>query len=92
LPKNFVSHKKKEYQNPDLADINLFPYPERNDTPLKYFNEPSCWGKNIVIVSSRGCRFNCSFCNAGCIYGKRSYRMRNPKDVVDEMEYLKKKL
>jgi anaerobic magnesium-protoporphyrin IX monomethyl ester cyclase len=90
LPKNFISPEKKEYQNPDLVDINDFPYPERNDTPLKYYNEPSCWGKNIVIVSSRGCRFNCSFCNVECIYGRHLYRMRNPKDVVDEIEYLKK--
>jgi len=90
LPKNFVSQEKGEYQSPDLEDINKFPFPEREDTPLKYYNEPSCFGKNIVIVSSRGCRFNCNFCNVGCIYGKHQYRTRDPKNVADEMEYLKK--
>jgi len=91
LPRNFVSHDKKEFQMPELADINLFSYPERNDTPLRFYNEPSCYGKNIVIVSSRGCRFNCSFCNVECVYGKHVYRTRDPKEVVDEMEYLKEK-
>lgn len=91
LPKNFVSRDKKEFQIPELADVNLFPYPERNDTPLRFYNEPSCYGKNIVIVSSRGCRFNCSFCNVECVYGRHVYRTRDPKKVVDEMEYLKEK-
>jgi radical SAM superfamily enzyme YgiQ (UPF0313 family) len=91
LPKNFVSEQKQSFQNPELEDINKLPYPERNDTSLRYYNEPSCYGKNIVMVSSRGCRFNCSFCNVGCIYGKHMYRMRDPKNIVDEMEYLKEK-
>ncbi|PJC54922.1 MAG: hypothetical protein CO027_04740, partial [Candidatus Komeilibacteria bacterium CG_4_9_14_0_2_um_filter_36_13] len=90
LPKNFISKDKKEFKNPDLVDPEFFPFPERNDTPIEYYNEPSCYGRNIVMVSSRGCRLKCDFCNVECIYGQHAYRTRTAKSVVDEMEYLKK--
>lgn len=91
LPKNFVGTSKKEYEMPDLVqNLDLFPFPERDDTPIEFYNEPSCYGKNIVMVSSRGCRLKCDFCNVECIYGKHVYRTRSAKNVVDEMEYLQK--
>ena len=89
LPKNFVSETKTSFEMPDLVNLDLFPFPERDDTPINYYNEPSCYGKNIVMVSSRGCRLRCSFCNVGSTYGKHIYRARSPKSVVDEIEYLK---
>jgi radical SAM superfamily enzyme YgiQ (UPF0313 family) len=87
---NFLSKRKRNYQYPELVNLDEFPFPERNDTPMSYYNEPSCFGRNIVIVASRGCRFKCSFCNVECIYGKHIYRIRDPKSVVDEIEYLLK--
>jgi len=92
LPKNFYCSKKTKYQMPDLvADLDEFPFPEREDTPWEYFNEPSCYGKNIVMTTSRGCRFRCDFCNVENIYGRHCYRVRSPKNVVDEMVLLQKK-
>lgn len=90
IPVNFIDRNKKEYQYYPLAEnLDLFPFPERKDTFWRYYNEPSCYGKNIVMVSSRGCRLKCDFCNVEGIYGCHSYRMRSPKNVVDEIEYLK---
>jgi len=89
LPKNFISKEKQSFEAPDLVDLDSFPWPERNDTPWEYYNEPSCFGKNIVMVSSRGCRLKCDFCNVECIYGRHAYRTRSVKNVVDEIEYLK---
>lgn len=92
LPKNFVSLSKREYELPDLVeDLDLFPFPERDDTPIEFYNEPSCYGRNIVMVSSRGCRLKCDFCNVEYIYGTHVYRTRSAKNVVDEMEYLQKR-
>lgn len=91
LPKNFISKNKKEYQQPDLVtDLDEFPFPERDDVPIDFYNEPSCYGKNIVMVSSRGCRFQCSFCNVECVYGKHIYRTRSAKNVVEEIKFLQK--
>lgn len=92
VPKNFVSPKKHKYEHAELVtDLDLFPFPERDDTPVEYYNEPSCFGKNIVMVSSRGCRLKCDFCNVEAIYGCHAYRMRSPKNVVDEIVELQSK-
>lgn len=90
-PKNFVSRIKMSYEMPDLVeDLDLFPFPERDDTPIGFYNEPSCYGRNIVMVSSRGCRLKCDYCNVEYLYGRHIYRTRSAKNVVDEMEYLQK--
>jgi len=92
LPKNFVSPSKTQYEIPDLVqNLDVFPFPERDDTPIDFYNETSCFGKNVVMVSSRGCRLRCSFCNVECIYGRHTYRTRSAKNVVDEMVYLRDK-
>lgn len=89
LPENFVSKRKTDYSLPDLINLDLLPFPERDDVPIQYYNEPSCYGRNVVMVSSRGCRLDCSYCLIHSFYGKKSIRTRSPAKVVDEMEYLK---
>jgi radical SAM superfamily enzyme YgiQ (UPF0313 family) len=89
-PVNFVSNEKKGFELPQLVqNLDIFPFPERDDVPVEYYNEPSCYGRNAVMVSSRGCRLKCDFCNVEAIYGRHGYRVRSAKNVVDEMEYLK---
>jgi len=41
------------------------------------------------IITTRGCPFKCSFCG-GSIVWKRTFRMRSPHSVVDEIEMLMK--
>lgn len=41
----------------------------------------------ITILASRGCPHRCTFCTLGAKF----YRPRDPKNVVDEIEYYKKK-
>jgi radical SAM superfamily enzyme YgiQ (UPF0313 family) len=89
LPVNFLSKKKNTFEYPKLINnLDLFPFPERDDTPNQFYNEPSCFGKNMVMVSSRGCRLNCDFCNVASIYGKHCFRTRSAKNVVDEIQEL----
>ena len=92
LPKNFVDKTKQAYEMPDLIEnLDLFPFPERDDTPIGFYNEPSCYGRNIVMVSSRGCRLKCDYCNVEYLYGRHVCRTRSAKNVVDEMGYLQKR-
>lgn len=69
--------------------LNKLPFPARDieaQENVKYIN----------IEASRGCAFGCSFCHnpimAKFNNKKGVVDMKNPKLVVDEMEYLHKKL
>jgi anaerobic magnesium-protoporphyrin IX monomethyl ester cyclase len=42
----------------------------------------------LPIITSRGCPFQCTFCLASKMCGKR-FRTRSPKKVVDELEWLR---
>ncbi len=48
-------------------------------------------GRGVIIITSRGCPFNCQFCASSKFWGKK-YRFRSPKNVVDEIEFYNKKL
>lgn len=42
-------------------------------------------GRSLPILATRGCPFQCTFCSSPQMWTTR-YVMRNPKDVVDEIE------
>lgn len=44
---------------------------------------------SMAIMASRGCPFECTFCNTPIFWGKH-VRYRNPKAVIDEVEYLQR--
>jgi anaerobic magnesium-protoporphyrin IX monomethyl ester cyclase len=78
----------KIVKNPDrpyIKDLDSLPFPAHNLWPLETLRK---YG-NIVypIMASRGCVFWCDFCTAVRMFG-RNYRMRSPKNVVDEIEFL----
>jgi len=78
----------KTADRPYIEDLDSLPYPAFHLFPLKQFNK---YGNIIFpVMTSRGCVFWCEFCTAVRMFG-RKYRMRSPKKVVDEIEYLYKK-
>lgn len=75
-----------------IEDINKLPFPAYHLFPLDiYFKtQPSDMDlgkKNLSLISSRGCPYDCSF----CFRTFRGIRQRSPKNVVDELIFLKKK-
>ncbi|HZP76553.1 MAG TPA: radical SAM protein [Pseudolabrys sp.] len=46
-------------------------------------------GRNMPILGTRGCPYQCTFCSNPTMWTTR-YTMREPKDVVDEFEFLVK--
>lgn len=81
----------KAVKNPDrpyIEDLDNLPFPARHIFPLERFRK---YGKVIFpLTTSRGCVYWCDFCTAVRMFG-RKYRMRSPKNVVDELELLYKK-
>jgi len=91
LPKGVAKKGRKFISRPLIQNLDKLPWPERDSLPMERYNDPKLHGFNVVMISSRGCPWGCNFCTVPVYYQKPSYRMRNPKDVVDEMEYLWKK-
>ena len=71
---------------PFIENLDEMPYPAYKYFPLTKYRY---FGKLILpIISSRGCPFQCTFCLAPRMAGKR-FRARSPKSVVDELEWLR---
>lgn len=85
---------------PEPLDIDSIPIPKRELLPMsKYlkYAPSSCFFFSLPRPSTtisviRGCPFNCIYCQPTqrITWGSK-IRARNPKLVVDEMEYLKKR-
>lgn len=72
-----------------IKDLNSLPYPAWHLFDLsKYKNSRLSSRKNPVglIETSRGCSYQCNFCSK-LTFGDQ-FRVKNPKRVVDEMEYM----
>ena len=69
-----------------IQNLDELPHPAYKYFPL---NKYKLYGKLILpIITSRGCAFNCTFCLAPRMAGK-GFRPRSPKNVVDELEWLR---
>jgi anaerobic magnesium-protoporphyrin IX monomethyl ester cyclase len=86
-----VTYRKKDGKivrngdRPFIENLDDLPFPAHHLLPLKSFHVV---GKTIFpLTTSRGCVYWCDFCTAVRMFGKR-YRMRSPKNVVDEIEQI----
>jgi radical SAM superfamily enzyme YgiQ (UPF0313 family) len=79
----------KTADRPMIADLDELPYPTWDMFPMEVYlaNPVVGVGKDIDIISSRGCPFPCAYCYR--IFGKK-YRTRSAENVVGEMEILKR--
>lgn len=79
----------KIVRNPDrpyIEDLDSLPFPARHLWPMERFRELE---DILYLAASRGCVYWCEFCTTVRMHG-RKYRMRSPKNVVDEIEHLHK--
>jgi len=83
-------------REPDLVqDLDSLPWASQiymkhlgEEGIKKYFYASITWPE-IQLLTARGCKFGCSFCN---IPMKQSYRMRSIKSVADEFEWIEKNM
>jgi radical SAM superfamily enzyme YgiQ (UPF0313 family) len=66
------------------VDLDRLPIPSRHLVPLGRYRT---LGMPISMTTSRGCPYQCIFC-VGRKMGGARVRLRNPDQVVDELEYL----
>lgn len=68
-------------QIPNEENLDLFPFPDRDECPPGKYFTPGMKGKlATTMISSRGCPFQCVFCNV-----PHSYRTHSNGFIVDEM-------
>lgn len=69
-----------------IENLDQLPRPAYKYFPLEKYR---LFGRKILpIITSRGCPSQCSFCTTSRIFGK-GFRARSPKNVVDELEWLR---
>jgi magnesium-protoporphyrin IX monomethyl ester (oxidative) cyclase len=93
----FIKNGKKVITppRPVVQDLDSLPFPARHLLPMnKYFaaiKETPLRGEIhkpwATMITSRGCPYNCIFCTAHIVMGKK-WRGRSPENVVDEIEQL----
>ncbi len=79
-------------ERPFLKDIDRIPMPARHLLPMHLYTGSEARSRRLPshsIITSRGCPFNCTFCDKH-IFG-RSFRAHSPKRVLSEMELLVEK-
>lgn len=69
-----------------IQDLDKIPFPAHDlMKPFKYSYDKFANGKKVgIIISSRGCPYQCTFCNKA-VFGSR-YRRRSPANVINEIQ------
>jgi len=71
---------------PFIQNLDELPHPAFKHLQLSKYR---IFGKKYLpIITSRGCPFQCTFCLASRMCGKQ-FRGRSPRNVVDELEWLR---
>ena len=79
-----------------IQDLDSLPFPAYDKVDMDYYCRPNVWSIRPVYLSSfwmftsRGCPYNCKFCVAHTIFG-RKVRFMSPERVVEHIEYIIKK-
>jgi anaerobic magnesium-protoporphyrin IX monomethyl ester cyclase len=71
-----------------VADLDELPLPAYDLLPMESYSTPfSTPGKVTSMVTSRGCPYPCTFCDAFVVHG-RKYRAQSAERVVTEIRLL----
>ncbi|NQV47717.1 MAG: cobalamin B12-binding domain-containing protein [Rhodospirillaceae bacterium] len=78
-------------RRPLIEDLDSIPWPAYHKFPIEYYRmvrevNAGPLDFTIPMMSARGCTFKCTF----CYRMDTGYRARNPKDLLDEVEFLNK--
>jgi len=78
---------------PPIENLDKLPFPARHLLPLnRYALHYMCYmpdnvqGKIFSLMASRGCLYNCSFCQTPSLWGRR-IRYRSVQNVISEIEH-----
>jgi len=74
-----------------ISDLDSIQFPAWHLLPMnKYFDVFAKEKRFATMITSRGCPYNCTFCDKKNRMG-RTWRARSPENILDEMELLNSK-
>ena len=81
-----------------IDNLDTLPFPARHLLPMEVYAKAvkqnplrgEIHKPYTIIITSRGCPYNCVFCSSCVVWGKK-WRPRSAKNVVDEVEQVVKK-
>lgn len=83
------SGKPGIYGPAPVKDIDVLPWPYRDESLWLYQERTHGYvPKQISLLSSRGCPYQCSFCQWPVVMYDGKYRSRSIKNVEEEIAYL----
>lgn len=80
-----ITKESKQKNHAWTNELDSLPFAALDLLDLKKYHAPYLKGKFIIMLSSRGCPFPCTFCLYPVFFGKK-YRFRSAKNIVDEMQ------
>ena len=79
-------HVASTAERPFIENLDGLPFPAWHHVDPHWYFDPVKRNPFLTLISGRGCPFKCSFCLLPQTLMGRRYRLRSPKNVVDEME------
>lgn len=73
---------------PFIENLDELPFPAWELINISGYRLPITRYPFLLVATSRGCPFPCTFCAASAFYGKKP-RVRSPEAVVEEMRYVR---
>lgn len=75
---------------PYIRDLDSLPFPDKT----LFYDKIPMFAKNYLIVTSRGCPYNCTYCSNNMYHNlyckeKNHIRRRSPENVIEELTYAK---
>jgi radical SAM superfamily enzyme YgiQ (UPF0313 family) len=72
---------------PFIENLDEIPFPAWHHINPYWYFDPVKKFPFLTSISGRGCPFHCSFCVLPQVLMGQKYRLRSPKNVVDEIEH-----
>jgi len=71
-----------------ISNLNQLPYPDYSLVDVASYKRKVAGKHSFSILSTRGCPYECLFCNSNIMGGHQRIRFRSPQNVIGEIETL----
>lgn len=89
LVKSIISGEKPSgiFLGEPVEDLDSLPFPDYELVDISSYRRVVEGKRSLSLITSRGCPFNCTFCNS-LIFSRGRLRFRSPENVVQEIRQL----